>query len=222
MVSICCSDPFALYSLEPSQVLSFIMKTKASSPLRGRSILLLIALTAVIPFGLAWYYAQHPELVAKTSNYGTLVVPVQTLPEGTLLAEPFSDPKLVDEVKGRWVLLQVTQAGCDAVCTDALHKTHQGWLMLNKEMLRVRRVLLVKDAKIAGQEAIRQDDALVAARLDAGLLKTLEAAIGGPVPEGTLFLVDPLMNVALWYAPGFDPYRLVKDLKHLLKASQIG
>lgn len=198
------------------------MKSKTSSPTRGRLVLVLIALTAVIPFGLAWYYAQHPELIEKTSNYGTLVVPVQTLPEGRLLAEAYSDPKLVEEVQGRWVLLQVTQDGCGAVCKDALHRTHQGWLMLNKEMLRVRRVLLVKEAKTADQEAVRQDDALVPAHLDPSLLKTLEAAIGGPVPEGALFLVDPLMNVALWYSPSFDPYRLVKDLKHLLKASQIG
>lgn len=198
------------------------MKTKASSPFRGRSILVLIALTAIIPFILAWYYAQHPELIAKTSNYGTLVVPVQTLPQGALLAQPFSDSKRVEEIKGRWVLLQVTQDGCGAVCRDALHRTHQGWLMLNKEMLRVRRVLLVKDAKTAGQKTIQQDDALVSAAIDPVLLKTLEAAAGGTVPEGAIFLVDPLMNVALWYAPSFDPYQLVKDIKHLLKASQIG
>lgn len=198
------------------------MKTNASSPLRGRAILLLIALTAVVPFLVAWYYAQHPELIEKTSNYGTLVVPVQTLPQDRLLAQPFSDPQRVEEVKGRWVLLQVTHDGCGAVCKDALHRTHQGWLMLNKEMLRVRRVLLVKDAKTASQATIQQDDALVPAGTDSGVLKTLEAALGGPVPEGAIFLVDPLMNVALWYAPSFDPYQLVKDIKHLLKASQIG
>ena len=198
------------------------MKTNASSPLRGRAILLLIALTAVVPFLMAWYYAQHPELIEKTSNYGTLVVPVQTLPQDRLLAQPFSDPQRVEEVKGRWVLLQVTHDGCGAVCKDALHRTHQGWLMLNKEMLRVRRVLLVKDAKTASQATIQQDDALVPAGTDSGVLKTLEAALGGPVPEGAIFLVDPLMNIALWYAPSFDPYQLVKDIKHLLKASQIG
>ena len=198
------------------------MKTNASSPLRGRAILLLIALTAVVPFLVAWYYAQHPELIERTSNYGTLVVPVQTLPQDRLLAQPFSDPQRVEEVKGRWVLLQVTHDGCGAVCKDALHRTHQGWLMLNKEMLRVRRVLLVKDAKTASQATIQQDDALVPAGTDAGVLKTLESALGGPVPEGAIFLVDPLMNVALWYAPSFDPYQLVKDIKHLLKASQIG
>ena len=198
------------------------MKTNASSPLRGRAILLLIALTAVVPFLVAWYYAQHPELIERTSNYGTLVVPVQTLPQDRLLAQPFSDPQRVEEVKGRWVLLQVTHDGCGAVCKDALHRTHQGWLMLNKEMLRVRRVLLVKDAKTASQATIQQDDALVPAGTDSGVLKTLEAALGGPVPEGAIFLVDPLMNVALWYAPSFDPYQLVKDIKHLLKASQIG
>ncbi|MEY2696103.1 MAG: hypothetical protein RL333_241 [Pseudomonadota bacterium] len=198
------------------------MKTNASSPLRGRAILLLIALTAVVPFLVAWYYAQHPELIEKTSNYGTLVVPVQTLPQDRLLAQPFSDPQRVEEVKGRWVLLQVTHDGCGAVCKDALHRTHQGWLMLNKEMLRVRRVLLVKDAKTASQATIQQDDAVVPAGIDPAVLKTLEAALGGPVPEGAIFLVDPLMNVALWYAPSFDPYQLVKDIKHLLKASQIG
>lgn len=198
------------------------MKTQAPSPSRGRSMLLLIALTAILPFVLAWYYAQHPELIQKTSNYGTLVVPVQTLPQGGLLAQPLSDAQRVEEVKGRWVLLQVSQDGCGTVCKDALHRTHQSWLMLNKEMLRVRRVLWVKDAKTAGEEAIQKDDALVSARMDPALLKTLEAALGGAVPEGAIFLVDPLMNVALWYAPSFDPYQLVKDLKHLLKASQIG
>jgi hypothetical protein len=198
------------------------MKSKPASAYRGRLVLLLIALTAVIPFSVAWIYAQHPEWVEKTSNYGTLVIPIQTLSESALLAKPFADTQRVEEIKGRWLLLEVTQAGCNPACADALHKTHQGWLMLNKEMLRVRRVLLVSDAQTANQVEIRQDDALLSAQLDPSVLKVLEAAVGGKIPEGALFLIDPLMNVALWYAPGFDPYQVVKDLKHLLRASQIG
>jgi hypothetical protein len=199
------------------------MKSKANSPIKGRMVLVLVALTAVLPFAGAWLYAQHPEWVQKTSNYGTLVMPVQVLPEGKLLNKTYGDPRLVGEVTGRWVMVQVTQDGCGAICQDALHKTHQSWLMLNKEVLRVRRVLLVKDEKTLTVEAIQKDDALVTAHLEPSLLKVLETAIGGTqIPEGAIFLVDPLMNVALWYAPGFDPYRLVKDLKHLLKASQIG
>lgn len=163
------------------------MKTNASSPLRGRAILLLIALTAVVPFLMAWYYAQHPELIEKTSNYGTLVVPVQTLPQDRLLAQPFSDPQRVEEVKGRWVLLQVTHDGCGAVCKDALHRTHQGWLMLNKEMLRVRRVLLVKDAKTASQAAIQQDDAWCLRGLTPGCSRPLRRPSGGQFLKGPFF-----------------------------------
>jgi hypothetical protein len=37
-----------------------------------------------------------------------------------------------------------------------------------------------------------------------------------------VFLIDPLGNLMLWYENGFDPYDLDKDLKHLLRASQIG
>lgn len=199
------------------------MKSRRSSLFKGRLVLILVALTGLLPFAAAWQYAQHPEWVSKTSNYGTLVMPVQALPEGTLLKKAYGDPKLVDEVSGRWVMLQVSQDGCGSACGDTLHKTHQGWLMLNKEMLRVRRVLLVKDEKTWQKDAVRKDDALVTAHLEPALLEVLRAAVGNSsIPEGTLFLVDPLMNVALWYAPGFDPYRLVKDIKHLLKASQIG
>jgi hypothetical protein len=198
------------------------MKSKSPSLARGRWVLLLVALTAIVPFALAWLYAQHPEWITKTSNYGTLVVPVQTLDESLLFSKPYADTKRVDEVKGRWLLLAVSQDGCGSACKDALHKTHQGWLMLNKEMLRVRRVLLVPAASVAQDQEIQKDDALLPAHLDAGILRVLESAVGGKIPEGALFLVDPLMNVALWYAPGFDPYQVVKDLKHLLKASQIG
>jgi hypothetical protein len=37
-----------------------------------------------------------------------------------------------------------------------------------------------------------------------------------------VILMDPLGNAILWYDGGFDPYGLLKDLKHLLRASQIG
>jgi hypothetical protein len=44
----------------------------------------------------------------------------------------------------------------------------------------------------------------------------------GVMPDGMLFLMDPLGNLMMQYEPGFDPYKVKSDLMHLLRISQIG
>ena len=186
---------------------------------RSRLVILLIALTAFVPFALAWYYAQHPELIEKTSNYGRLILPVRRFDYGPIL----TDPALAGEIKGRWVLLQVASGPCADRCADTLHKTHQGWLMLNKEMPRIKRLLLIApELRSQDAAAIRNDDALLTAPLTPEASSALGAAIAKPPGDGVVILIDPMGHLVLWYDDGFDPYAMVKDLKHLLKASQIG
>lgn len=198
------------------------MKSKTSRGLPARTVVMGIVLSALVPFVLAWYFAQHPEWVQKTSNYGKLVVPVRALTREILVSELYSDHGGEEEIKGRWILLEVSRESCRKECQDALYKTHQGWLMLNKEMQRVRRVLLVEDPEVSREPALIQDETLIRAHLGSDLARILDEVTQGASPEGAVFLVDPQMNLALWYPMGFDPYQLVKDLKHLLRASQIG
>lgn len=193
----------------------------APRPKAGRWLLLVIFMTAAIPFGAAWWMTGHPEWIERTSNYGHLVVPVITL-DSAALTRGLADPALEPEIRGHWILLQVAGQGCEAVCLDSLYKSHQSWLMLNKEMSRVRRLLLTDEESVFSMPAMKRDDALAIGRSPAGLRALLQELSGSAGLEGALFLVDPQGNLALWYAPGFDPYRLVKDLKHLLRASQIG
>lgn len=187
-------------------------------------MLFAIALSTFGPFVLAWYYAQHPELVEKTSNYGTLIVPPRTLDFAPLFAQPAFPAERLNEIKGRWVLLHVAPGACGQSCAEALHKTHQAVLMLNKEILRVRRLLLVPAGMPSGEMdgLLAKDDSLVITTAPEAMLKTVTDALGKPPADGMVILVDPLGNTALWYDNGFDPYKLVKDIKHLLKASQIG
>ena len=190
---------------------------------QSRALVIVIALTAFIPFALAWYYANHPELIQRTSNYGSLIVPTRQLIHEELMAAPLGAVSDLAQVKGRWLLLQVSSGPCTDLCQETLHKTHQGWLMLNKEMPRVQRVLLVSPkTRVTDEPAILKDDALVTSGLMPEVFQALTSAIGRPISEGDLVLVDPLGNLVLWYDTGFDPYKMVKDLKHLLKASQIG
>jgi hypothetical protein len=187
-------------------------------------MILMIALLTIVPFGLAWYYAKHPQLITRHSNYGTLILPPRTVDYAELLARPITAPETLPDLKGRWVLLQVAPAPCGAVCAETLHKTRQSRLMLNKEIARVRRLLLVPEGPGAVDPGalLKEDETLLVAGASPALLQKLADALGKPPAEGMVLLMDPLANVILWYEIGFDPYGLVKDLKHLLRASQIG
>lgn len=199
------------------------MAKSLKSGWRARAVLVTIALSAFIPFALAWYYASHPELIDKKSNYGSLILPARQIDSARILDQSLDAPEDVEKSRGRWMLLQVATGDCGQACADTLHKTHQGWLMLNKEMPRVSRVLLVGPGGQAESSAsVTSDDALLVARLTPEVLRVLAEALGKPPGDGMVILVDPLGNLVLWYDTGFDPYLMVKDLKHLLKASQIG
>lgn len=191
---------------------------------QGRLLVLIIALVSVIPFGTAWYYAQHPELVEKTSNYGTLVTPVRTLDRDLLLSSHIPGvPGDLEQLRGRWLWVQIARKPCTDACAESLHKTHQEWLMLNKEMSRVRRLLLVSpDAATLASVAALKDETLLVGELKPSLLAELTAAVGTAPDDGVVILIDPQANLVLWYGKGFDPYLMVKDIKHLLKVSQIG
>lgn len=190
---------------------------------RSRAVIVIIALLAVIPFVLAWYYAKHPELIASRSNYGRLVLPPRPIDPAGLLKNPVSPPEALAGIKGRWVLLHVASGGCGAVCADTLHKTHQVRLMVNKDIARVKRLLLLPaGTPVQADAALRGDDDLVVAGASEAVARILAEAAGGPAADDRVYLLDPLGNLVLWYTGGFDPYGLLKDLKHLLKASQIG
>ena len=195
-----------------------------NAPWRGRMMILLVALISVVPFGLAWYYARHPELIQRTSNYGALIRPPRPLDYAQLLplaARPAPPPA---ELQGRWVLLQVAIGPCREGCANSLYKTHQVRLMLNQDLPRVKRLLLLSPPTPSGETLalLGRDDSLLAAGTPEPLLQTLTEAIGKPPDPGMVLLLDPRAHLILKYDEGFDPYKMLKDIKHLLRASRIG
>lgn len=201
----------------------------ASSPNhhRNRLIILLIFLLCAVPFGIAWYLAKNPALVLgrEKTNYGHLINPPLSLDYAELLASPVSPAGHLPETKGHWVLLQVAPGpACDAACQQTAMKTGQLRLMLNKEITRVRRLLLVPGAADAQsmQALMQADPTLLITEVPAALVKKLQDAVGHPLAEGTILLLDPFANLMMWYEPGFDPYGALRDLQRLLRVSQIG
>ncbi|MEE9397921.1 MAG: hypothetical protein V3V31_13000 [Methylococcales bacterium] len=191
----------------------------------NRFVLLAMLSLTLIPFVLAWIVMQNPSVISGQVNYGNLVTPPRPIVTTELVAFDDFSKNYFDEFKGRWVFVHVaTKQGCLSDCLESLYKTKQIRIMLNKELSRVRRLIVVNpeiselDAKLWWKD----DPYLLRMRLTSELIAEMEKILGQPIPQGTIFLMDPIGNLMMWYPPGFDPYEVKKDLKRLLKVSQVG
>lgn len=179
------------------------------------SLWLIIALTAA-PVAASYFifYFWPPE---RTVNYGELIEPrpLPDLPLATAGGAPFR----LSQLKGKWVLVSVDRASCDAYCELKLVYMRQLRLTQGKNMDRVERVWLVADEEPPrGAEALAAEGTRVV-RADAELVKAF------PAPASSadhIYLVDPLGNLMMRFPRGAEPRLMIKDLARLLKASQVG
>lgn len=189
-----------------------------------RSILIIFGLS-IIPFCFAWYLSKNPSLVAKGTSNGELVIPVITTERVEMTGFDTFSSENIKELLGHWLLVNVIpNQDCNALCIDAIHKTKQLRLMLNKDLTRVRRLVLLfkeSDPELA-KNWWQNDTRLLHIKPTLSLVTKLEGIRKGAVADGMLFLIDPLGNIMMQYEAGFDPYEVKRDLKKLLRISQIG
>jgi hypothetical protein len=247
---------------------------------KNRLLVVVIFAMGIIPCGVAWHLSKNVQLLnnGHTTNKGRLITPPVTTEPTDLVATDAASAQKMAELPGRWLIINVIpQKTCAAVCLKAILDTRQLQLMMNKDMLRTRRVVVAfntlepdlmqqlwlkeallwrlldkgskneadkkSDAVLYGtllQTENKIDDALVTklvgqekkdAALQSDLFKVSPSAAlrqkmadikKGTIPDGMLFLMDPLGNLMMQYEPGFDPYKVKSDLMHLLRISQIG
>ena len=176
-------------------------------------MLLLIGAVGLAPilasFAVYYFFPRSAQ-----TNYGTLL---PTAPAPAL--EGTSDggaPFRLAELRGRWVLIAASPAGCDAACARALHATRQAQAMQGRERERIVRVWLDAGGAPPAPELRAQHPGLVVARVSASALAALP---GGPTG---IWLVDPLGNLVLSYPGDPDIKGLANDLARVLRASRIG
>lgn len=195
---------------------------------KNRLYLVLILALCIIPFVLAHLLGRNEEFVNKIkgkTNKGALISPVITTERSDLVGMDTFSTDNIAELKGHWVLLNlVPHNECNADCLDAIHKTKQIQLMLNKDLTRTRRAaVFFQDVKAEtiGQW-LRDDKVLLKVKPSVDLANKINMLRKGTIPVGMLLLMDPLGNLMMQYEPGFDPYKVKSDLTHLLRISQIG
>ena len=240
---------------------------------KNRLLILAIFGMTIIPFIIAWALKENPGLVKGTTNRGELIIPPLPTERADFTGFDSFSAKNMEELAGHWLIVNVIpNMDCNEICLDALLKTKQLRLMLNKELPRTRRVVMVfkepaaeaasqwwlkdtllwrlrrsgskddntlflsllreenkledalKEKLIGGEDrefALNSD--LIRVKPSPGLAKKIaDIRQQGTVPDGMLFLMDPMGNLMMQYEPGFDTYKVKDDLMHLLRISQIG
>ena len=186
---------------------------------KGRKTLLLILGLFVLPILVVLAMYQF-SLRPGGASHGELLSPPRPLhfaPMTTWQTKPFTDAGLHE----KWSLLYIAPADCTEPCMAQIHMMRQIHAALGKEMGRVQRVMLVaENAKAAQIDAVQRDypDLIILAKPE-----TIMSQLGSSTQaDGSMFLIDPLGNAMMHYAPTANPNGIRKDLSHLLRYSWTG
>jgi cytochrome oxidase Cu insertion factor (SCO1/SenC/PrrC family) len=195
---------------------------------RGRRQLLALAALFFVPLAIAFwmYYGPTDWRPSGDASKGDLIEPARPLAEIALttMDGEATAPSLL---RGKWTMLYVGDGLCDDRCRKALYLTRQSRIALNKDMDRVQRVFLVTGRCCdRGFLATEHPDLVVAIVEDAAsaaLLEPFPTYDGVPIAgAGRIYLVDPLGNLLMSYAPTAPDKALLTDVKKLLRLSHIG
>ncbi len=178
-----------------------------------------LALAFLLYYGGS-YFGAGAWRPAGSTNRGDLVHPARPLPQFELTTT--RGTKLDTQgLHGKWNVVFIGDGQCDARCREALVLMRQTRLALNDDMTRVQRVFLATgDCCDQTYLAAEHDGLIVAAADGAGAQPVL--ATFPDAAQGRIYIVDPLGNLMMSYAPDAPQKGLLEDLKKLLKLSHIG
>jgi hypothetical protein len=203
---------------------------------RQRRILIGLALMFFAPLGLSFYlYYGKSWRPGGRVNAGELIAPPRPLPSlalplaGTTATTSTSTSTSTSEtnpqfLNGKWTFLYVQHGRCDDECRRHLYDTRQVRLALDREMTRVQRVF-IGDGDCCDFEELKaaHPDLIVirASPADEPLLALLPT-VSAAVNAHRVYLIDPLGNAMMFYAPAVRSKGMLDDMKRLLRLSSIG
>ena len=198
---------------------------------RQRCLLVALAALFFAPLAVTFYLYYGPAGWRPGSrvNHGELIDPPRPLPE---LSLPIAagdrnggERTKPDFLKGKWTLLYVGAGTCGTLCRSDLYNTRQVRIALNRDMDRVQRVFIAEGMCCDRQFLAEHPDLIMlrATQEAAPLLAMLPALRGkAPAEAERVYLIDPLGNLMMSYAPDAQPKGMLQDLKRLLGLSHVG
>ena len=187
-----------------------------SATRKNRRTLILLALLLGGPF-IASYTLYFLDVRPGTVNYGELL-DVKPL-KGTASNEADDTIFRMRQLRGKWALVSVDSGACDEQCRQKLYYMRQVRLIQNTEKERVERVWLIDDGKTPTPELAHEYEGL-------RIINAKDSELLDGFPSNTsqrdhIYVVDPIGNLMMRFPKDPNPSKMAKDIKHLLKVSQL-
>lgn len=180
-----------------------------SSLNRSQRAVIIVFAAFIIPVAIAWLVLSQHWYEAGTNK-------------GELLQPPIQLTQHTDRLPEGWRLGYIAPDRCDTTCENALYVMNQIDVAIGKDTDRLTPVLL--HATAASEAAFQAQAPHVTPLVSDKLIEQL-----AKLPDHTLFIIDPMHNVMLYYPTHADRKTMVlegknvlADLRKLLKLSRIG
>ena len=191
----------------------------------NRLQLLLVLAVFVAPIAGAFFYKP-----AAFNNYGDLYQPARPVPNLLMYGLAADDAVAVelDSLRRQWIFLVAANGQCSQACEDNILKMRQLRFMQNNNMLRIRTVFIqtgLPTAVALDLAAKYTPVEVYNVTPDAYQNWTQVLELRDAPPEAQqdrFYIIDPAGNLMMSYPALADPNLIKKDIKRLLKTSQIG
>lgn len=218
---------FVVQALNSKRILNVMTDQDQNTAVSGKALfwnrvqMVLIFVVFAAPVAGAFFYKP-----TSFNNYGDLYIPARQVAN----LEMQSDAGMVelDSFRRQWVLLVTADGQCTKACEDNILKTRQLRFMQNNDMSRIRTVFLhsgldkaVADDLTAKYFPVESYSASPEAFADWTQILKLENA-PKEAQLDRFYIIDPAGNLMMSYPASADPSYIKKDIKRLLKTSQIG
>ena len=181
--------------------------------------LLVIFFTPLLLAHLYYSYktTHHP---AETKNHGILIEPVINISK--LILYDHQNQKV--NFQNKWSMIYVLPTDCQHNCKRKIYDMHQIHKALGDKSKRVKRMVISYTQQTIMQDIQRAypNTATITMTKKQNtqsynfIRKTLA------LQPGYIYLVDPRGNLMMRYLPQSDAKGILKDIKQLLRVSQIG
>jgi hypothetical protein len=171
------------------------------------------------PYLVAWYFffSGTSLEVGNPSNKGNLVSPIRPLPD---MAYQLHDGSLlaVDTLQDHWLMISVA-AGCDELCEQALIIMQQSRRAQAVNRRHIQRLLVLTAGQERAQELADLYQGTLVITGDVAAVEHLTATFAGLEKQlqGSIYLVDPRLNVMMSYNAELPRNSLLKDMERLFK-----
>jgi len=188
---------------------------------RGRRRFLLVASLFFVPLATAFLLYYSAGYRPAVGAHGELVSPPRPLTVSGLML-PDGRPAPPDAFEGKWSIVLDAGPACDESTRARLDELGNLRLALDKDMGRVRRVLLHQGACDSFELLSRDADLLILAAVGPPGRSFL-AQFPPALEEGkAIYIVDPHGNLMMSYRATGSARGMLKDLERLLRLSSIG